>query len=573
MVRNPIGLAVLRNAIRLPGVVDSGGVPNTPWINKDLIPLPPSRRTWNDWDFIGFWAVISLSISTWQACAALLETGLNIWQAMIACIVAKFLILLIAISHGYPGATWHIGYTVLSRATFGLWGSYLALFQRIVLCTVWYAVQSFTAAQCFSVFLSAIFPSFYHLRNTLPSSIPMDTKQLISFFLYHAVSVPLLLTPPERLKTPFKVVSAISAITILGTAVGSIVHAGGIDSKILAAMHTRTETIGYVFVKAVNTVINSHAVGLSNQPDFSRFVSKPGQQIWGQAVSIMILGNVVPLLGLLATAAAYKSFDSQLGSNLWNPPVILTCWLNESYSPKSRCATAFAALGFLISTMGLNTIDNGMSGGMDLAGVWPRYINIRKGTILIAIVSIAIQPWYILQSATIFLSVLSSYGLFLGPMIGVFTSDYFCVKKCNIKLSDLYYPRTSDNSGRSIYWYSHGINWRAYFAWVIGFLPGISGAASLNTNLTSKLPRQIVRLFSVSFIIGYFVAFFAHWGISKVFPPSGIGEHDALDVFGTFTEEEARALGVQPLPSAESEPDTVLQTVVADNEFKSLTVF
>lgn len=30
------------------------------WSNRDLIPLPPSRRTWGWFNYYGFWAIASL---------------------------------------------------------------------------------------------------------------------------------------------------------------------------------------------------------------------------------------------------------------------------------------------------------------------------------------------------------------------------------------------------------------------------------------------------------------------------------------------------------------------------------
>lgn len=36
------------------------------WSNRDLIPLPPSRRTWGWFNFFGFWAIASLNLANWQ---------------------------------------------------------------------------------------------------------------------------------------------------------------------------------------------------------------------------------------------------------------------------------------------------------------------------------------------------------------------------------------------------------------------------------------------------------------------------------------------------------------------------
>lgn len=94
--------------------------------------------------------------------------------------------------------------------------------------------------------------------------------------------------------------------------------------------------------------------------------------------------------------------------------------------------------------------------GFDLAATFPRYINIRRGAYITAIVSIACNPWKLVNTATTFLTVLSSYSVFLGPMTGLMIASYFVVNKGKIKVEDLF---VGDSS--SIYWYTWGVDWRA----------------------------------------------------------------------------------------------------------------
>lgn len=94
--------------------------------------------------------------------------------------------------------------------------------------------------------------------------------------------------------------------------------------------------------------------------------------------------------------------------------------------------------------------------GFDLAATFPRYINIRRGAYITAIVSIACNPWKLVNTATTFLTVLSSYSVFLGPMTGLMIASYFFVNKGKIKVEDLFIGDSS-----SIYWYTWGVDWRA----------------------------------------------------------------------------------------------------------------
>ena len=97
--------------------------------------------------------------------------------------------------------------------------------------------------------------------------------------------------------------------------------------------------------------------------------------------------------------------------------------------------------------------------GFDLAATFPRYINIRRGAYLTALVSIAANPWRLVNTATVFITVLSSYSVFMAPMIGLMIASYLCVHQRKIKVPDLFV-----GDARSIYWYTYGVNWRAIVA-------------------------------------------------------------------------------------------------------------
>jgi NCS1 family nucleobase:cation symporter-1 len=61
----------------------------TAWNNRDLAPLPPSRRTWTVGGFVGFWAVIQLNSVGWQTASSLISLGLSVWEAILVTIIAK----------------------------------------------------------------------------------------------------------------------------------------------------------------------------------------------------------------------------------------------------------------------------------------------------------------------------------------------------------------------------------------------------------------------------------------------------------------------------------------------------
>jgi NCS1 family nucleobase:cation symporter-1 len=70
------------------------------WINEDIRPLPPHRRTWTRWAFVSFWAINQIALSNFQLGASLVAAGLAVWQAVIAIIIGKVIVAAVAVANG-----------------------------------------------------------------------------------------------------------------------------------------------------------------------------------------------------------------------------------------------------------------------------------------------------------------------------------------------------------------------------------------------------------------------------------------------------------------------------------------
>ena len=369
-----------------------GDLHPTRYMNYDLVPLPPSRRTWTAWSFAGFFATININTVQWQAGSSLISLGLSVWEALIVVIIAKVLMGLIAVFDGYSGGEWHIGFTVVSRSVFGIRGMYLPLIQRLFLCFIWFGVQSWLGGLFVQVILVALFPSFGKLPNTFPASANMTTQQFIGFAVFMVLQLPLIYVPPEKTAIPFRYMNILSGTTMLVVTIWALAHAHGAGPLLTQnSTLTTSNERGWAMIKGITTVIGSLAVSLSNSPDFSRFAKTPGAQVPGQMVSSTVIGTLVPLGGILSTAACQKMY----GVLLWNPAEIFTQWMTNDYSSASRTAAVFAAGGFLLSQMGINVVDNAWPGGFDLSGLVPQYINIRRGAYIASVICIAINPWQV----------------------------------------------------------------------------------------------------------------------------------------------------------------------------------
>ena len=104
-------------------------------------------------------------------------------------------------------------------------------------------------------------------------------------------------------------------------------------------------------------------------------------------------------------------------------------------SSKARAGVFFLAGGFALTGMFENICvsyhchshcctllttsiqGNAVAGGIDLSGMFPRYIDIRRGSIITFIAVWIVQPWQLINKAATFVSVLSSFAVFLSPIM------------------------------------------------------------------------------------------------------------------------------------------------------------
>jgi hypothetical protein len=95
---------------------------------------------------------------------------------------------------------------------------------------------------------------------------------------------------------------------------------------------------------------------------------------------------------------------------MWQPLSILNFAQTEFYSPAGRALTFFAGLAIWLHQLFVNVTQNNVGAGMDLAGIFPRYISTQRGAVLLIICGIVIQPWRFFTQASVFISVISSFG-------------------------------------------------------------------------------------------------------------------------------------------------------------------
>ena len=175
---------------------------------------------------------------------------------------------------------------------------------------------------------------------------------------------------------------------------------------------------------------------------------------------------------------------------------------------------------------------------MDLAGLLPKYVDIKRGAIFAACVSWACLPWNFYNSSSTFLTVMSSFGVVMTPIITVMICDNFLIRKRQYSVTNAFVLNGE-------YYYTKGVNWRAVVAWVCGMAPGLPGIAwEVNNDYFHN--TGIINFFYGDSFFSFLISFFVYWGLCIFFPFKITVKHDDKDYYGAFTDEEARKKGMVP---------------------------
>ncbi|KAK5074062.1 hypothetical protein LTR64_006796 [Lithohypha guttulata] len=483
--------------VEQPRSVFAQGEGNSRWTNLDLDPVPPNRRKWGVTSFIAYWISDAFNAATWQFAAGIIAVGLT-WRESLGIVALSFFIISWVIAfNGAIGVLHHVPFPVIARASWGFWGSYIAIISRAILAVFWFAIQTMNGANTLRVMIGAIWPSFLRLHNSLPASADIDTQTMICFFLFWLAQVPFLLMHPNQLRILFMAKSLIvpvAWIAIMGWALGST------NSR---EIFNQKATIGgsaysWAFLSSMTSTIGNYATLSVNQSDFSRY----------SRVSVKWQAIYVPLLPLIFTFIAFIGIASSSAGSAhygvleWDPMALVSHWDN-------RAARFFAAFSFALAALGVNISANSLSAANDLMALMPRFVNIRRGQLITAILCWALVPWKILASAGSFLNFMAAYAIFLGPIAAIMLFDFWVVHKRRYDTLALYNPM-------GIYRYTYGVNWRAVVAFLVGVAPSLPGFINgINPNVNVGVG---VHPYQFGWLLGFVATAFVYTVLSLVLP-------------------------------------------------------
>ncbi|KAG7695511.1 hypothetical protein KL915_002901 [Ogataea haglerorum] len=448
--------------------------------NADLLPTPPSKRTWNKVTYSLFWFAEQASVTSWTVASTGISLGLSWWETWLCVILGRIVITFFMVMSGRPGMVYKIPFPVIVRSSFGVYGGFWPFFNRNAMTIIWCAILHHRRPACWLCDRLGGDPAFGvcphqklqqggRLEDLADAGVAAHFPHLVSRRgarrgLHHDQE-----DSHGRRKQPR--VGFSGADVHPGRPVRHVrseqlrpdqkrcqekrrpVHADdsradGIDHRV-AARHPRHVDIG--------EDLRPHYLVPDQDPR-----SVPDHQLLGEEQVRRLLH---------CARVLHRKAVTQLFANI-------------------------------------------IAGGNDTAALCPKYINIRRGAIIVMVLSFAITPWNLTKTSFSFTTYLSSYQIFLSGILGIVISDFFFVRKGRYELADLY-------SGKKdgIYYYTYGINWRDYVAYFISWGPVFPGFLHACGN--THISLGAVHLYIFALPIGIFIGGAAYYVLCAIFPPAG----------------------------------------------------
>lgn len=468
--------------------------PDPSLYNKDLAPLPPSKRTWGWFAIFNVWSNDIQSLAGYTLAASLfVAAGINGWFVFAAILLAGFIIQILVNLSGKPSVKYGFPYPVLVRSSMGVKGAQFPAIVRAVVAMFWYGAQTYFASTAIALALNAILGT--------PGGgtfLGMNWVSWLSYVIASGLQIWLFLGGVEKIATFLNYVGPAVYLVMIALLVAIWIQVGSDLPRYVGEVFSSGTVTGWAafvaFMGVVGTMVAYFAAVVINFGDFARNV---------RTEKAMKLGNLTGLPGSLAlftflsvfiTAGAYVAFQNGQGEPLTNPTDIVA--LIDSVP-----LTVLAAATFLFATLGINVVANFIPPAYSLSNINPEKISFRTAGLITAVFGFIIGGLWVAYIEQVGIAMfVDTLGAVLAPLYGIIVADYYFVRKQKLALQDLY---THDPKGA--YYFNKGWNTRAIWAFSI---------AAVFSILTVWLPA-LSDLGGFAWLIGAFLGGFFHWFVMR----------------------------------------------------------
>ena len=399
--------------------------------------ISTDKRTMSNWDMFATWVGANANNGTWYIGGVIAAAGM--YTASTTLIISGLVSYALLALASFMGFKTGLPMMALTRASFGLRGSFLPSIINIVQFIGWAAANTFIAA----ISISVIFKDLFGWQAYTAGGKAGLVIGIIIMSLLHLASISL---GERSVRMIERIGIILVAIFVIWESIVVFQHVSLAD--IFA--WTPPAKVRISSGAAIDILAAFNLAWVTASSDFSRFTKrKSGATGWsflGANIGLFWFA-FIGLTATIATALMNNAFDP----NDSDPSTIA-----------SKLGLGIIALLVIVITSTTANAVNLMAAGSALTNMWHKLkLSPALWIVTIGATLVSFIPLWFATFLDAFILFLDYIGMFLGPEIAVFLVDFFFIRKGQYELSEF-----TKVDGK--YWYNGGLNWLAIGAWLIG---------------------------------------------------------------------------------------------------------
>ena len=462
--------------------------------NEDLLPKTEDKRNMSAKNYFTLWMGSIHNIPNYTAVGGFLFLGLSPINIMIALIISSLAVAGLMVFNGKAGSKYGIPFSMHLRSAYGDIGAKLPGFLRGGIAAIaWFGLQNFTASLALLILIGKIWPGFLTLGGDF-SFFGISLPGLIAFTIFWAINLLIGLGGGEALNKFTAILNPLIYVVFIGMTIWAIKVGGGLGNILAfrpAVDQVQNNSPILVYFMIINSVLAVWAGPGASISDFTQNAKSTKDQRVGQTASLL----VGYLIFAFSSISILIGVSIHYGVQEWNVLNIVDKWDNMP-------AMLLAIVVLLMTTISTNATGNIVPAAYQLAALFPKTINYKKGVIIAGVISYVIMPWKLMENSDSIFFFLNMIGAVLGPVIGVMLAEYFFVAKQELDLDKLYMDPSADNSDNPY----KGVNKNAYIATIIALIISMLGTFIPSLKVISNL----------SFLVGAGLSFIIYLGLKKL---------------------------------------------------------
>lgn len=399
--------------------------------------ISADKRTMSNWDMFATWVGANANNGTWYIGGVIAAAGMyTASTTLIISGLVSYALLALASFMGYKTG---LPMMALTRASFGLRGSFIPSIINIVQFIGWAAANTFIAA----ISISVIFKDLFGWQAYTAGGKAGLVIGIIIMSLLHLASISL---GERSVRMIERIGIVLVFIFVLWESIVVFQHVSLAD---IFAWNPPAK-VRISSGAAIDILAAFNLAWVTASSDFSRFTKrKSGATGWS------FLGANIGLfwfafIGLTATIAT-ALMNNAFGPNDSDPSTIA-----------SKLGLGIIALLVIVITSTTANAVNLMAAGSALTNMWHKVkLTPALWIVTIAATLVSFIPLWFATFLDAFILFLDYIGMFLGPEIAVFLVDFFFIRKGQYALDQF-----TMVDGK--YWYNGGLNWIAIASWAVG---------------------------------------------------------------------------------------------------------